>query len=242
MSRPPLVLNDQERLIFALDVPDYAQALAWIQRLGESVSFYKLGMELLASGDYFRVLDTLAKQNKRIFVDLKFFDIPATVAGVIRRLGQWPVDYCTVHGWHRAMMEAAVAANTTQMRLLAITVLTSMDQNDLQHLGLQQSPLQVVIERARAAQAAGMDGVIASGQEAASIRAVTGEQFSIVCPGIRPHADSGDDQKRSVSVYQAFAEGADAIVVGRPIRHAADPAAAARAIIRDIIAARRQDR
>ena len=110
MSRGPLPLTDHERLIFALDVPGKAQALEWIDRLDDAVSFYKIGMELLGSGEYFDVLDELARRNKRIFVDLKFFDIPATVGGVIKRLSQWPVDYCTIHGWHPAMMEAAAAA------------------------------------------------------------------------------------------------------------------------------------
>ena len=124
MNRPPLPLAAHDRLIFALDVPGHDEAIAWVDRLGESVAFYKIGMELLASGEYFHVLDALAKRNKRVFVDLKFFDIPATVAGTIRRLSQWPVSYCTVHAWHAGMLEAAAAANQGDMRLLAVTVLT----------------------------------------------------------------------------------------------------------------------
>jgi len=241
MSRPPLALSDQQRLIFALDVPSRDQALHWIQRLGDSVGFYKLGMELLASGEYFVVLEELAKQNKRIFVDLKFFDIPATVAAMVKRLAQWPVDYCTLHGWHPRMLEAAVAVNDSNMRLLAITVLTSMDQTDLAQMGIHHSAQEVVIQRARAAQHAGMDGVIASGQEAALIRQSCGDGFSIVCPGIRPASQQvSDDQLRTVSVAQAIANGADAIVVGRPIRQAADPRAAAYAITQEITAARQQ--
>jgi len=239
MSRPPLALSDQQRLIFALDVPSRDQALHWVQRLGDSVGFYKLGMELLASGDYFVVLDELAKQNKRIFVDLKFFDIPATVAAMVKRLAQWPVDFCTLHGWHQSMLEAAVAANHSDMRLLAITVLTSMDQTDLAHMGINDPAQEVVIQRARAAQQAGMDGVIASGQEAAAIRQISGEGFSIVCPGIRPASqETTDDQRRTVSVAQAIANGADAIVVGRPIRHSANPREAAYAITQEISTAR----
>ena len=118
MSRAPLPLRDDERLIFALDVPDRAQALEWVDRLGDSVAFYKIGMELLASGEYFQVLDELARRDKRVFVDLKFFDIPATAAAVIKRLSQWPVSYATIHGWHPAMMEACAAANGGDMRLL----------------------------------------------------------------------------------------------------------------------------
>lgn len=236
-NRPPLPLATDERLIFALDVPGKAQALEWIDRLGDSVRFYKIGMELLASGEYFQVLDALAARDKRVFVDLKFFDIPATVAGVVRGLGRWPVSYCTIHGWHPSMMQAAAEANANAgMRLLAVTVLTSMDGNDLRSMGISGEPEAIVVERALAAQAAGIDGVIASGLEAGPIRRATGAGFSIVCPGIRPGGPAGDDQKRSVGVAQAFADGADAIVVGRPIRQAADPRAAALAIQAEISA------
>jgi len=238
VSRAPLPLRDDERLIFALDVPDREAALQWVDRLGDSVSFYKIGMELLASGEYFEVLETLARRDKRVFVDLKFFDIPATAAAVIKRLSQWPVSYCTLHGWHPAMMEACAAVAGPQMRLLAVTVLTSMGREDLAQMGIDRAPVEVVVERARAARQAGIDGVIASGQEAAPIRAATDAAFSIVCPGIRPDGPVGDDQKRTVGVAQAFADGADAIVVGRPIRLASDPAAAARAIQQAITRAR----
>jgi orotidine 5''-phosphate decarboxylase, subfamily 1 len=237
VSRPPLPLAPEERLIFALDVSGRAQALEWVDRLGEAVRFYKIGMELLASGEYFQVLDALAARGKRVFVDLKFFDIPATVAGVIRGLGRWKIDYCTIHGWHPAMMRAAAEANAGDMRLLAVTVLTSMDGADLRAMGIEREPEQVVVERALAAQAAGIDGVIASGREAAPIRRATGPGFSIVCPGIRPGGPAGDDQKRSMGVAEAFAAGADAIVVGRPIRNAPDPRAAAAAIQAEILAA-----
>src|SRR5690242_17432979 len=140
-ARPPLALAADERLIFALDVPGRAQALEWIDRLGDSVRFYKIGMELLASGEYFQVLDDLAARDKRGFVDLTFFEIPATVAGVVRRLARWPVSYCTIHGWHPAMMQAAAQANAgADMRLLAVTVLTSMDGNDLKSMGIDGEP------------------------------------------------------------------------------------------------------
>ncbi|MGX5729635.1 orotidine-5'-phosphate decarboxylase [Pseudoxanthomonas beigongshangi] len=230
MSARPLQLDIRERLIVALDEPTGAEALAWVDRLGDAVGFYKIGMELLASGDYFRVLDELARREKKIFVDLKFFDIPATVAGVIKGLSRWPVSYCTIHGWHAGMMEAAAAARSGDLRLLAVTVLTSMDGNDLKSMGIDGEPAGIVVQRALAAQAAGIDGVIASGQEAGVIRAATGPGFDIVCPGIRPGGPVGDDQKRTVGVAEAFRLGADAIVVGRPIRQAADPRAAAEAI------------
>jgi orotidine-5'-phosphate decarboxylase len=234
--RKPLELSAQDRLIFALDAHDGAQALEWVDRLGDAVSFYKIGMELLASGDYFTVLDALARREKKIFVDLKFFDIPATIAGVIAGLSRWPVTLATIHGWHPAMMEAAAQARAGDLRLLAVTVLTSMDDADLRGMGIDKAAQEVVVERALAAQGAGIDGVICSGQEAGLIRAATGAGFSIVCPGIRPDGPVGDDQKRTLGVAEAFARGADAIVVGRPIRLAADPQAAARAIQQEISA------
>ena len=233
-QRATLALAPPERLIFALDAPSREQALAWVDRLGDSVSFYKIGMELLASGDYFTVLDELARRDKKIFVDLKFFDIPATIAGVIGGLSRWPVTLATVHGWHAGMMQAAAQARQGELRLLAVTVLTSMDGKDLQDMGIDGDPGDIVVQRAQAAQACGIDGVIASGQEAGLIRQACGAGFSIVCPGIRPAGPVGDDQKRTLGVAEALRRGADAIVVGRPISQAADPRAAAQAIQREI--------
>ncbi|MEO6518546.1 MAG: orotidine-5'-phosphate decarboxylase [Pseudoxanthomonas sp.] len=232
--RPKLALAPAERLIFALDAPSREQALAWVDRLGDSVGFYKIGMELLASGDYFTVLDELARRDKKIFVDLKFFDIPATIAGVIGGLSRWPVTLATIHGWHAGMMQAAAAARQGELRLLAVTVLTSMDGKDLQDMGIHGDPADIVVQRAQAAQACGIDGVIASGQEAGLIRQACGAGFSIVCPGIRPSGPAGDDQKRTLGVAEAFRRGADAIVVGRPISQAGDPRAAAQAIQSEI--------
>ena len=234
-ARAKLELAPADRLIFALDAPGREQALAWVDRPGDTVTFYKIGMELLASGDYFSVLDELARRDKKIFVDLKFFDIPATVAGVIRGLSRWPVTFATVHGWHAGMMQAAAEARTGEMRLLAVTVLTSMDGNDLKNLGISGDPATIVVQRALAAQSSGIDGVIASGQEAGLIRQACGPAFSIVCPGIRPGGPAADDQKRTVGVAEAFQRGADAIVVGRPISLAGDPAAAAQAIQAEIL-------
>lgn len=225
----------RDRLIFALDVPTAAEARAWVDRLGDSVGFYKIGMELLTSGDYFRVLEELAGRGKKVFVDLKFHDVPATVASTIKGLARYTVDFCTIHGQHDGMMRAA-SQEKGGIRLLAVTVLTSMDRSDLRQLGIDREPSEVVVERALAARAAGCDGVISSGQEAAALRQATGPGFLIVCPGIRPSGPAGDDQKRTVDVPTAFAAGADHIVVGRPIRQAADPAAAAEAIQAQIAA------
>lgn len=224
---------DRNRLIFALDVPTAAEARTWVDRLGDSVGFYKIGMELLTSGDYFRVLEDLAARGKQVFVDLKFHDVPATVGSTIRGLRRYPVSFCTIHAQHDGMMRAA-SQEKGDIRILAVTVLTSMDRADLQRLGIDREPADVVVDRARMAREAGCDGVIASGQEAAAIRAATGPGFLVVCPGIRPAGPAGDDQKRIVDVPTAFASGADYIVVGRPIRQAADPVAAAEAIQRQI--------
>jgi len=228
----------RDRLIFALDVPTAAEARRWVDRLGDSVGFYKIGMELLTSGDYFRVLDELAARGKKVFVDLKFHDVPATVAAALKGLTRYPVAFCTIHGQHDGMMRAA-SQEKGAIRLLAVTVLTSMDRSDLRQLGIDREPSEVVVDRALAARAAGCDGVISSGQEAAALRQATGPGFLIVCPGIRPAGPAGDDQKRTVDVPTAFAAGTDHIVVGRPIRQAADPAAAAEAIQAQIAAALR---
>jgi orotidine-5'-phosphate decarboxylase len=223
----------RQRLIFALDVSSAIEAREWIDRLGDSVAFYKIGMELLASGDYFRVLEYLAEQGKRIFVDLKFHDVPATVGHAVRGLSRWPVDFCTIHGQQPAMMRAAAEA-AGAMKILAVTVLTSMDAEDLAADGIARSPAEQVLARSAQAQVAGCHGVIASGQEARMLREARGGDFLIVCPGIRPAGPGGDDQKRTVDVAAAFSAGADYIVVGRPIRQAADPRAAAESIVDEI--------
>ena len=226
----------RERLIFALDVDSRTEAGRWIARLGDSVSFYKIGMELLASGEYFAVLDALAGAGRKVFVDLKFHDVPATVGAALRGLSRWPVAFATIHAQHRAMMEAAAAAKG-DIRLLAVTVLTSIDAAELAADGDPREPAALVLHRARQARAAGCDGVVCSGQEAAAVRGATGAGFAIVCPGIRPGGGSGDDQRRTVGVAEAFANGASHVVVGRPIRQAPDPVAAAEAIQAQIAAA-----
>ncbi|MBS0382221.1 MAG: orotidine-5'-phosphate decarboxylase [Proteobacteria bacterium] len=226
----------RDRLIFALDVPDRAEAVAWMDRLGDSVSFYKIGLELLSGGDYFPVLDELAKRGKQIFADLKFHDVPATVAGAVRGLARHPVTFATIHCDSRAMLEAA-AAKKGSLRLLAVTVLTSNDAGDLAALGVHGDPADVVIQRARLAQSAGIDGVVCAGADLPRLRDALGPELLTVCPGIRPAGAAGDDQKRTVDVATAFALGADYIVVGRPIRKADDPRAAANAIVAQIAAA-----
>ncbi len=226
----------RERLIFALDVANAAAARTLVERLAGAVQFYKLGLELLMSGEYFQLLEWLAGRGKKIFVDLKFFDIPATVAAAVRQLSHRGVSFTTVHG-NQAIMEAAAAAKG-DVRVLAVTVLTSLDRGDLDDLGFRCDVEQLVLSRARRALEAGCDGVVASALEAPRLRAALSERLLVVTPGVRPVDNRPtDDQKRVVSVPQAFAAGADYIVIGRPIRDAPDPQAAAEAIQAQIAAA-----
>jgi orotidine-5'-phosphate decarboxylase len=220
-----------ERLIVALDVATAAEALDLVDALGEHGRFYKIGMELLTSGDFFGLLAQLHERGKKVFVDLKFFDVPATVASAVRGLARHPATFCTIHG-NDAMLRAAAEVKG-HLKLLAVTALTSLDQHDLDDLGFQCDARTLVLSRARAALAAGCDGVISSGLEAADLRAEIDHRLLVVCPGIRPVANT-DDQKRVVDVRQAFENGADYIVVGRPIRAAPDPADAAADIQRTI--------
>lgn len=216
----------RERLIFALDVPNQARAIDLIDRLGDAVLFYKLGLELFISGDYFKLTDRLLGLGKKIFADLKFFDVPETVARAVRRLRSHGVHFTTVHGNDR-MLEAAIQEKGA-LKILAVTVLTSLDQCDLKDLGFTCDVEQLVLSRARRALKLSCDGVISSGLEAAKLRQELGEHFLIVTPGIRPVENRQiDDQKRTVTIEQAFIKGADYIVVGRPIRDAEDPRRAA---------------
>src|SRR5690606_35002972 len=180
------------------------------------------------SGDYFALLGQLHERGKKVFVDLKFFDVPATVASAVRGLARHPATFCTIHG-NDAMMRAAAAVKGP-LKLLAVTALASLDQHDLDDLGFQCAARALVLSRAKAALAAGCGGVVSSGLEAPDLRAEIDHSLLVVCPGIRPVSNSGDDQKRTVDVRQAFENGADYIVVGRPIRGAADPRAAAAGI------------
>lgn len=222
-------MTDRDRLIFALDVPEAGQARELVAQLGDSVSFYKLGLELMMTGDYFELIDWLLARDKKVFADLKFFDVPATVGRSVARLASRGVHFATVHG-NQAIMESA-AANKAELKILAVTALTSLDRGDLDDLGFQCDVRELVLSRARRALEAGCDGVIASGLELPAIRAAIDRRLLVVTPGIRPVENRpADDQKRVVTVEQAFADGADHIVVGRPIRDAADPRAAAEAI------------
>jgi orotidine-5'-phosphate decarboxylase len=219
----------RDRLIVALDVADASAAKALVERLGDSVTFYKIGLELFMAGGYFELLDWLVKQNKKVFVDLKFFDVPETVRSAVRALANSGATFATVHG-NQAIMEAA-ARDKGPLKILAVTVLTSLDRGDLDDLGFACDVDKLVLSRARRALATGVDGIVSSGLEAPMIRRELGEKLLVITPGIRPVENKpADDQKRTVDVAQAFRNGADYIVIGRPIRQAADPRAAAEAV------------
>lgn len=209
----------RERLIMALDVPSIPEAQALVDELGESVVFYKVGMELFMSGDYFGFIEWLKQHNKKVFVDLKFFDVPATVGRAIKALSNKGVDLATIHG-NDAIMEAAVKEKG-DLKILAVTALTSLDRGDLDDLGFMCDVRELVLSRAKRALQIGCDGIVSSGLEVSMLREELGNKLLVITPGIRPvdnHED--DDQKRVVSVEMAFQNGADYIVVGRPIRDA----------------------
>ena len=227
----------EERLIVALDLPSAAQARALVERLGDAVRFYKVGLELFSAGGYFELIDWLAARGCKVFADLKLYDIPETVRRAVANLRSSGATFLTVHG-HRSVMEAA-AREKGALKILAVTVLTSFDARDLAELGPGASLERLVLSRAHGALETGCDGVITSGLEAPKLKAEFGDRLLLVTPGIRPRAEGqpADDQKRTVDVAQAFANGADYIVVGRPVRDATEPRAAAQAIQRTIATA-----
>jgi orotidine-5'-phosphate decarboxylase len=225
----------RDRLILALDVPDIEPAKELVALLGDSVTFYKVGLELFMSGRYFELVDWLIGQGKRVFCDLKLFDVPETVARAVRRLRGRGVDFTTVHG-NDSMLRAA-AAEKGGLKILAVTVLTSLDRGDLKDLGFECDVQELVLSRARRALEIGCDGVVSSGLEAQALRRDLGDRLMVVVPGIRPVENRPqDDQKRVVTPTQAFEMGADFIVVGRPILDAADPRAKAEEIQQEITA------
>ena len=212
----------RERLIMALDLPSIHEAQTLVEELGDSVIFYKVGMELFMSGDYFAFIEWLKKRKKKVFVDLKFFDISETVGRAIKALSSKGVDLATIHG-NDAIMEAAVK-NKGTLKVLAVTVLTSLDRGDLNDLGFTCDVRELVLSRAKRALQIGCDGIVSSGLEVNMIRKELEDRLLVITPGIRPVDNRvDDDQKRVVSVEQAFRNGTDYIVVGRPIRDAENP-------------------
>lgn len=226
-----------ERLICALDVPDAQAARALVNQLGDAVSFYKIGMELCMAPGFFELLDWLKAEHKKVFVDLKFFDIPETVARAIRNLSERGADFATVHG-NQSIMEAAAKAKSGATKVLAVTALTSLDQGDLDDLGFKCEVAELVLSRARRALQAGCDGVVSSGLEVPRLRLEAPRELICVTPGIRPVENRVEaDQKRIATPAAAIKAGADYLVIGRPIRDAADPRAMAQAIQLEIAGA-----
>ncbi|WP_446831066.1 orotidine-5'-phosphate decarboxylase [Candidatus Foliamicus sp.] len=224
----------RDRLIVALDVATPAEALALVDKLGDAAGFYKIGMQLLSAGGYMRLVDQLTERGHKVFADLKFFDVPATVAAAVRGLRYRGLDFLTVHG-NQAIMEAAASSKGAHLKILAVTALTSLDRGDLNDLGFACDVEELVLSRARRALEAGCDGVIASGLELPVLRRALDSRLLVVTPGIRPvDNDEVQDQKRVMTPAAAVAAGADHIVVGRPINAAADPRAAALAIQKEI--------
>ena len=213
-----------------MDVPDCDAARALADDLGDAVSFYKIGLELMMSGGYFDLLDWLLERDKKVFCDLKFFDIPATVGSAVRALKDRGASFVTVHG-NQSIMEAAAENKGDTLKVLGVTVLTSLDRGDLDDLGFDCDISALVLSRAKRALEAGCDGVISSGLEVPKLRESVDDKLLVVTPGIRPVDNKPvGDQKRVVTVETAFDNGADHIVVGRPIRDADSPRAAAEAI------------
>ena len=220
----------------ALDVPNIVQGLDLAARLGDAVSFYKIGLGMLTGGGFALANELKQEQGKRIFLDMKLFDIGATVEAAVRGIAQYDLDFLTVHGDPQVVRAAAEGRAGTGLKILAVTILTSLDRSDLDANLIRAGDIrEITIERAARALEAGADGVIASPQEAAAIRALPQAVGKlIVTPGVRPAGASLGDQKRVATPRQAIADGVDHIVVGRPVWQAADPAAAARAIVAEM--------
>jgi orotidine-5'-phosphate decarboxylase len=229
-------LDPRDRLIVALDLPDVPTAEAMVERLGDAVSFYKVGMELVYGGGL-PLVERLVKAEKKVFLDLKLHDIPNTVARATAQVAGLGATYLTIHAYPQTMKAAVEGASGSGLQLLAVTVMTSCDDADLAEAGYAFGVRDLVARRAEQAAAAGVQGLILSPEEVASMRARVGSRLVLVTPGIRPAGGEAGDQKRVATPAAAIAAGADRIVVGRPVTQAADPRAAAEAIVAEIAAA-----
>ncbi len=225
-----------DRLIVALDVPNALEGLKLAETLGDTVSFYKIGLGMLTGGGLALANELKSEHDKRIFLDMKLFDIGATVEAAVRGLSQFDLDFLTVHGDPHVVRAAQEGKGGTDLKILAVTILTSLDRADLDAGLIKPGDIRdIVLERAANALNAGADGVIASPQEAALIRALPEAAGRlIVTPGVRPAGADLGDQKRIATPAQAIADGADHIVVGRPVWQSPDPRAAAQAIVREL--------
>ena len=227
----------RDRLIVALDFAEVGTARPFVDQVGDSVTFYKVGLELVLNGGL-DLVRALKGEGKRVFLDMKLLDIPNTVEKAVANAARTGADFLTIHAIDtKTIAAAATGAAGSDLKVLGVTVLTSLDQSDLAEQGIAATPGDLVVMRARLAKAAGCHGVIASGQEAAAVRAATGEGFLIVTPGIRLPSDAVGDQARVATPGTAIADGATHLVVGRPITQAADPRAAAEAFVQAIATA-----
>jgi orotidine-5'-phosphate decarboxylase len=223
----------RDRLIVALDFASVAEAQALVDRLGDSVAFYKVGLQLVFAGGL-PFAEKLARAGKQVFLDVKLLDIDNTVEGAVASIAAMGMTFVTVHAYPKAMRAAVKARAAAPLKLLGVTVLTSMDEADLAAAGYAGTVADLVKRRAADAAAAGMDGIVASPAEAVAIRALVGPDVALVTPGIRPAGTDAGDQKRIATPTAAIRAGADYLVVGRPITAAADPKAAAQAIVAEI--------
>lgn len=224
----------RDRLIVALDMPTQEEAQRLVAQLDNTVTFYKVGLELLFAGGL-DLARALKADGKHVFLDMKLLDIGHTVERAVANATEFGVDFLTVHGQDLKTLKAAVMGRSkSRLKLLAVTALTNLTEEDLKQQGSTLTPSELVLARARLAHEAGVDGVIASGQEAARIREVVGPDFLIVTPGIRLTGSATDDQERITTPDHAIAAGADYIVVGRPITQSDDPRAAAETFIEHI--------
>ncbi|MBV8663874.1 MAG: orotidine-5'-phosphate decarboxylase [Hyphomicrobiales bacterium] len=226
----------RERLILALDAPDPAAAARLVADLGDSVVFYKIGMEL-AYGGGLGLAAELAAAGKKVFVDLKLHDIPNTVERAAAQIARLGAGFLTIHAYPQTMRAAVAGAKGSGLKLLAVSVLTSSDDAELGEAGYAYVVSDLVSRRAKQASEAGVDGLVASASEAAMLRQSVGDSLLLVTPGIRPAGAAAGDQKRVATPGSAIADGADYLVVGRPITQAADPRAAAEQIVAEIAAA-----
>jgi orotidine-5'-phosphate decarboxylase len=229
----PATIAPKDRLIVPLDLPGVAEAEAMVARLGDSVTFYKIGYQLAFAGGL-PLVRQLTGAGKQVFVDLKLHDIGNTVARGVESVAKLGATFLTVHAYPQTMKAAVEARAGSNLKILAVTVLTSYDDGDLHAAGYRLNVSDLVEARAQQAQVLGVDGLVSSPEEAASLRKIVGHQMNLVTPGIRPLGTSSDDQKRIMTPARAIAAGADYLVVGRPITAAADPRAAADAIQKEI--------
>lgn len=230
------VIPPRDRLIVALDVPSVGEAEALVEKLGDSVVFYKVGLQLVFAGGL-PFAERLRRSGKRVFLDVKLLDIDNTIAGAVKNIAAMGMTFVTIHAYPKAMAAAVAARGNASLGLLGVTVLTSMDDDDLAAAGYAEGIVDTVGRRAAQAKEAGMDGIVASPGEAAMVRAIAGPNIAIITPGIRPEGAEPGDQKRTAAPATAIAAGADYLVVGRPITGATDPRAAADEIVREIATA-----